>query len=222
MPLCCMGKGALITHLLRAEVAKAPAQDDGPQTYCHAGGFIRIDIIVLRLIIIKDYCDNILQNYFHIVVADCDNQIAVFEVTPVVLTPSASRPTNDFVGLVLYSGDASCVDVISFKTSSAWFHIQVTPVVLTPSASRPTNDFVGLASYSGDASCVDAISFKTSSALFHIQVLELVTCNELEWTTIGGNLFGVKFSFASTICQARNWLPLQQLLESGHASSFGQ
>ncbi|MQM07040.1 hypothetical protein Taro_039877 [Colocasia esculenta] len=98
------------------------------------------------------------------------------QVTPVVLAPSASRPTDNFVGLVSYLGEASCIDVISFKTSSAWFHIQlqdprmtpsawfhiqVTPVVLTPSASRPTDDSVGLVSCSGDASCVDAISFKT-------------------------------------------------------------
>ncbi|MQM18966.1 hypothetical protein Taro_051969, partial [Colocasia esculenta] len=75
-------------------------------------------------------------------------------------------------------------------TSSAWFRLLGTPVVLTSSASRPTNNLVGLVSYSGDASCVDAISFKTLSAWLHLLVLELVTCNELEWPTIRGNLFG--------------------------------
>ncbi|MQL91800.1 hypothetical protein Taro_024414 [Colocasia esculenta] len=114
-------------------------------------------------------------------------------VSLVVLTPSASRPTNDFVGLVSYSGDASCVDVISFKTYgklrwpgfifwgcqlygrhqpqdpritlSAWFHLLGTPIVLTSSASRPTNDFVGLVSSSGEVGYVDAISFKTYGKL---------------------------------------------------------
>ncbi|MQM05048.1 hypothetical protein Taro_037854 [Colocasia esculenta] len=73
------------------------------------------------------------------------------QVTPIVLTPSASRPTDDSVGLVSYSGDVSCVDAISFKTSSAWFHIQVMLLVSTPSASRPADDSIGLVSYSGDA-----------------------------------------------------------------------
>ncbi|MQL95690.1 hypothetical protein Taro_028351 [Colocasia esculenta] len=78
-------------------------------------------------------------------------------------------------------------------TSLAWLHLQVTPVVLAPLASRPTDNFVGLVSYSGDANCVDAISFKTLSAWLHLLVLELVTCNELEWPTIKGNLFGGEF-----------------------------
>ncbi|MQL99461.1 hypothetical protein Taro_032193, partial [Colocasia esculenta] len=117
----------------------------------------------------------------------------ICELTPVVLTPSASRPTNDFVGLVSSSGDVSRVDAINFKTYRklhrpgfifwgrqlyrrhqlqdpritllALFHIQVTPVVLTSSASRPTNDFVGLVSYSSDVGCVDVNSFKTYGKL---------------------------------------------------------
>ncbi|MQL84007.1 hypothetical protein Taro_016510 [Colocasia esculenta] len=112
------------------------------------------------------------------------------QVTPVVSTSTASRPADDSVGLVSYSGDACCIDIISFKTSSVWFHIQVTPVVSTSIASRPTDDSVGLVSYSGDVNCVDAISFKNLSAWLHLLVLELVTCNELEWPTIRGNLFG--------------------------------
>ncbi|MQL92223.1 hypothetical protein Taro_024854 [Colocasia esculenta] len=36
--------------------------------------------------------------------------------TSVMLTPSASRSTNDFVGLVSSSGDAYYVDIDSFKT----------------------------------------------------------------------------------------------------------
>ncbi|MQM19672.1 hypothetical protein Taro_052680 [Colocasia esculenta] len=48
----------------------------------------------------------------------CQNQKASHpdNVTPAVLTPSASRPTNNSVGLVSYLGDAGCVDIISFKT----------------------------------------------------------------------------------------------------------
>ncbi|MQM02676.1 hypothetical protein Taro_035439, partial [Colocasia esculenta] len=61
-------------------------------------------------------------------------------VTPVVLTSSASRPTDDFVSLV-------------------------TAVVSTSSASRPTNNSVGLVSSSGDVNCVDVISFKTHEQL---------------------------------------------------------
>ncbi|MQL73605.1 hypothetical protein Taro_005967 [Colocasia esculenta] len=57
-----------------------------------------------------------------------------------MLTSTASRPTNDFVGLVSSSG---------------------TSIMLTPSASRPTRNSVGLVSSSGDVGCVDAISFKT-------------------------------------------------------------
>ncbi|MQM07358.1 hypothetical protein Taro_040198 [Colocasia esculenta] len=62
--------------------------------------------------------------------------------TPIKLTSTASRPTNDFAGLVSSSGD-------------------VTPVGLTSSASRPMHDSVGLVSSSEDVGYVDAISFKT-------------------------------------------------------------
>ncbi|MQL70358.1 hypothetical protein Taro_002680 [Colocasia esculenta] len=54
----------------------------------------------------------------------------------IVLTPSASRPMNNSVSLVM-------------------------PAVLKPSASRPTNNSIGLVSSSDDADCVDAINFKT-------------------------------------------------------------
>ncbi|MQL94381.1 hypothetical protein Taro_027041 [Colocasia esculenta] len=76
---------------------------------------------------------------------------------PIVSTPSASRPTNDFVVLVSYSGDVSCVDAISFKTYGKlrW------PGFIF----RPTKNSVDLVSYSGDVSCVDAISFKTYGKL---------------------------------------------------------
>ncbi|MQL88888.1 hypothetical protein Taro_021452 [Colocasia esculenta] len=47
------------------------------------------------------------------------------DMTSVVLTPSASRPTNNSVGLASYSGDVSCIDAISFKTLSAWLHLLV-------------------------------------------------------------------------------------------------
>ncbi|MQL96909.1 hypothetical protein Taro_029600 [Colocasia esculenta] len=68
-----------------------------------------------------------------------------------MLTSTASRPTNDFAGLVSSSGDAVYVDAISFKTYGK----------LRRPALRPTENSVGLVSYSGDVSYVDAISFKT-------------------------------------------------------------
>ncbi|MQM03452.1 hypothetical protein Taro_036233, partial [Colocasia esculenta] len=99
--------------------------------------------------------------------------------TSVVLTPSGSRPTNDFVGLVSYSGDTR--EQLRWPgfiiwgrrlcgrhqlqdprmTSLAWFHIQVTPFMLTPSASRPPGDSVGMVLSSGDVGYVDVDSFKT-------------------------------------------------------------
>ncbi|MQM19049.1 hypothetical protein Taro_052049 [Colocasia esculenta] len=79
-------------------------------------------------------------------------------------TPSASRPTNDFVGLVSYSGDVVYVDAISFKTYEK-LRRSGTSVMSTPSALRPTNDFVGLVSSSGDVGYVDVISFKTYGKL---------------------------------------------------------
>ncbi|MQM10421.1 hypothetical protein Taro_043315 [Colocasia esculenta] len=115
------------------------------------------------------------------------------EVTLVVLTTSASRPTNNSISLVSYFGDVGCVDAISFKayrklhwpgfifwgrrlcrrhqlqdlreTPSAWFHLLGTSVVSTPSTSRPTGNSVGLVSSFGDVSYVDAISFKTYGKL---------------------------------------------------------
>ncbi|MQM12370.1 hypothetical protein Taro_045287 [Colocasia esculenta] len=59
---------------------------------------------------------------------------------PIMLMPSTSRATNDFVVLVSSSGDISCVDAISFKTYRK--------------LRRP-----------GDVSCVDAINFKTHEQL---------------------------------------------------------
>ncbi|MQL95963.1 hypothetical protein Taro_028636 [Colocasia esculenta] len=57
-----------------------------------------------------------------------------------MLTSTASRPTNDFVGLVSSSGYAVYVDAISFKT-------------------------YGKLRRSGDVVYVDAISFKTYGKL---------------------------------------------------------
>ncbi|MQL93951.1 hypothetical protein Taro_026587, partial [Colocasia esculenta] len=86
------------------------------------------------------------------------------QVTSIVLTPSASRPTNDFIGLVSYSETSVMLTSIASRPTNDFvglFHLPVTSVVLTPSASRPTEHFVGLVSSSGDVDYVDAISFKT-------------------------------------------------------------
>ncbi|MQM04746.1 hypothetical protein Taro_037549 [Colocasia esculenta] len=104
-----------------------------------------------------------------------------------MLTSTASRPTNDFVGLVSSSKDVDYVDA---------------------NTSRPTNDFVGLVSYSGDVVYVDAISFKTygklcrsgfiiwlqdlrepSLAWLHIQVMSIVSTPSASRPT--GNSIGL-------------------------------
>ncbi|MQL97350.1 hypothetical protein Taro_030042 [Colocasia esculenta] len=87
-------------------------------------------------------------------------------VTLVVLTPSASRPTNDSIGLVLSSGDVNCVDAISFKTYERL-------------------------RWPGDASCVDTISFKTYERLCWpgfilgdtgcVDVISFKTYEQLRW-----------------------------------------
>ncbi|MQM14149.1 hypothetical protein Taro_047080 [Colocasia esculenta] len=97
-------------------------------------------------------------------------------VTPVVLTPSASRPTENSGGLASYSGDASCVDAISFKT---YGKLRWSGFIF-----RHTGNSAGLASYSGDASCVDAISFKTYGKLRDVSCVDVIsfkTYGQLRW-----------------------------------------